>query len=171
VGGCALPDAVESDIRRKLDALVAATGLVGLNGLDFLLQGDRWLALEVNPRPTATVELYDPDYPQGLFEWHLRACQGELPEGRPHPPRRPRAVRAHAVVYALGSGRVSALFPFPDWCRDIPNPGTRFMPGDPVCTVHAVALDRDRAVKLVRRRHAALQRALSEVGALTRVLA
>jgi uncharacterized protein len=162
VAGSVLPRAVEADLRTKLDALVAATGLVGLNGLDFLLQGDRWLALEVNPRPTATLELYDPDYPRGLFERHLRASEGELPTVAPPPPG---AIRAHAVVYALGAGRVSAVFSFPDWCRDVPNPGTRFAPGDPVCTVHAAAPDRERAVTLVRRRQAALQRVLHQVAA------
>jgi uncharacterized protein len=161
VSGSVLPRAVEIEIRAKLDALVAATGLVGLNGLDFLLAGDRWLALEVNPRPTATMELYDPDYPRGLFERHLHACEGRLPSVVP----RPGAVRAHAVVYALARGHVSAAFVFPQWCRDVPNPGTRFVAGDPVCTVHAAAADRGRAVTLVRRREAALQRALVEVAA------
>jgi predicted ATP-grasp superfamily ATP-dependent carboligase len=85
VGGVSLPPAVDRDIHRRLDALVAATGLVGLNGLDFILQGTRWLVLELNPRPTATAELYDPDYPQGLFGWHLRACRGSLP-ARPAAP-------------------------------------------------------------------------------------
>ncbi|HKW41171.1 MAG TPA: ATP-grasp domain-containing protein [Gemmatimonadales bacterium] len=161
VAGSTLSGRVESDLRTKLDTLVAATGLVGLNGLDFLLQGDRWLALEVNPRPTATMELYDPDYPRGLFEWHLRACAGDLLAS----PARPRAVRAHAVVYALCSGRVRAAFPLSRWCRDVPNPGTRFAPGDPVCTVHAAAPDRDRALALLRRRQAALQCALNEAAA------
>jgi predicted ATP-grasp superfamily ATP-dependent carboligase len=68
-------------------------------------------------------------------------------------------------VYSLGSGCVSAVFSFPDWCRDVPNPGTRFAPGDPVCTVHAAAPDRERAVTLVRRRQAALQRVLHQIAA------
>lgn len=158
VGGIALPPAVESDLRAKLDVLVAATGLVGLNGIDFLLRGDEWLALEVNPRPTATVELYDPDYPHGLFDWHLRACEGELPGH----PARPRAARAHAVVYAANNVQLSAAFLFPDWCRDLPDPGTRFAPGDPVCTVHAAAADAERAVALVRRREAVIRSAMIE---------
>lgn len=161
VGGIALPAAVQSDLRAKLDALVVATGLVGLNGLDFLLQGERWLALEVNPRPPATVELYDPDYPRGLFEWHLRACRGELPDRS----ARPRAARAHAVVYALAPGCVPPGFAFPRWCRDLPNPGTRCVPGDPVCTVHAAAADSSRAAALVRQRQAVLQRALIQAAA------
>ena len=161
VGGVALPAVVESELRAKLDALVAATGLVGLNGLDFLLRGRRWLALEVNPRPTATVELYDPDYPQGLFDWHLRACEGELPDRT----ARPRAVRAHAVVYAPAGGHVTAAFRFPRWCRDLPHPGTWVAPGEPVCTVHAAASDRARAVALVRRRCALLERTGIEAAA------
>lgn len=161
VGGSVLPEVVESDIRSKLDALVAATGLVGLNGLDFLLQGDRWLALEVNPRPPATVELYDPDYPRGLFDCHLRACEGCLPVSAAPA----RVVRAHAVVYAPAPGRVTPALVFPDWCRDIPHAGMRFLPGAPVCTVHAAARDRDRVVTLIRRRRVAMQRALIEVAA------
>lgn len=157
VGGVVLPRTVESDVRAKLDALVAATGLVGLNGLDFLLQGERWLALEVNPRPTATMELYDQDYPCGLFDWHLRACRGELPDRVV----RPRAVRAHAVVYVPGAARVHAGFAFPRWCRDLPNPGARLASGDPLCTVHAAAPDCEGAAALVRRRQALLERAMT----------
>jgi predicted ATP-grasp superfamily ATP-dependent carboligase len=161
VGGTILPPSVESDVRARLDALVAATGLVGLNGLDFLLRRSGWLALEVNPRPTATVELYDPDYPDGLFDWQLRACEGELP-ARPAPPR---AVRAHAVVYASGALRVTGAWPFPRWCRDLPPVGARFAPGQPVCTVHAAASHPARAVALVQRRQRLLHRLTLEQAA------
>jgi predicted ATP-grasp superfamily ATP-dependent carboligase len=156
VGQARLPAAVESDLRARLDLLVAATGLVGLNGLDFLQRGEEWLALEVNPRPTATLDLYDADYPRGLFDWHLRACEGELPERA----ARPKAARAHAVVYLPGPVRMSGAFRFPHWCRDIPMPGTHFATGDPVCTVHAAASEPARALALVNRRQAIIQHAL-----------
>jgi predicted ATP-grasp superfamily ATP-dependent carboligase len=161
MSGVELPPAVARDIRRKLDALVAATGLVGLNGLDFLLHLGDWSALEVNPRPTATMELYDPDYPRGLFDWHLRACDGELP-AHPVPPR---AIRAHAVVYATAAIRMSAAFEPPDWCRDVPHPGASFAPGEPVCTVHAAAAAAERASALLRRRQTQLERLLHEAAA------
>jgi predicted ATP-grasp superfamily ATP-dependent carboligase len=163
VGGITLPPDVARDVRVRLDALVAATGLVGLNGLDFLLRGrpPRWLALEVNPRPTATLQLYDADYPRGLFDWHLRACAGELPQRA----ARPRAARAHAIVYAPAAGYVSPALAFPRWCRDLPDPGVRFAAGAPVCTVLAAASDAARAAALVRRRQGLLERALVEAAA------
>jgi predicted ATP-grasp superfamily ATP-dependent carboligase len=153
VAGITPPPTVASDVPAKLDALVAATGLVGLNGLDFVVRGnDEWSALELNPRPTATMELYDPDYPQGLFEWHLRACEGRLPGGA----ARLQTVRAHAVVHAPAQGGLAAELEFPRWCRDLPQAGARFAAGDPVCTVHASAPDAPRAVALLRRRQAAI---------------
>lgn len=161
VGGLTLPDALEREIRGRLEALVAETGLIGLNGLDFILREGRWSVLELNPRPTATFELYDPDYPHGLFDWHLRACQGELPDRA----ATRRAIRAHAVVYATDAGRTGPRFNFPDWCRDIPVPGTQFSPGDPVCTVHAAATDAHRAVALLRRRYTMVERALRRAAA------
>jgi predicted ATP-grasp superfamily ATP-dependent carboligase len=155
-GGVSLPRRVALEISSGLDRLVAATGLVGLNGLDFLLGRGAWSVLEVNPRPTSTTELYDPDYPRGLFEWHLRACEGELPSRLP----RLRACRALAVAHAALPWQVPTDFIFPRWCRDLPRSGTGFAPGDPVCTVHAVAADPRRAAALVRRRLARLGRAV-----------
>lgn len=156
VGGIRLPRRVDRELGAGLDALVTATGLVGLNGLDFILRGDRWLALELNPRPTATMELYDPDYRRGLFGWHLHACRGELPTA----PAAPRATRAHAVLYAPAACRPGADVKFPSWCRDVPMPGTSFEAGDPVCTVHAAAADEARVIALLRRRGALVKRGL-----------
>ncbi len=156
VGGIQLPEPVESNLRSRLDALVAATGLVGLNGLDFLLCNDEWFVLELNPRPTATMELYDPDYPEGLFQWHLRACAGELPET----PAMSRVSRAHAVVHSAAACTVSGGFSFPPCCRDLPQPGTRLAIGDPICTVHAEAADPEQAIGLVRTNKEAVESAL-----------
>jgi predicted ATP-grasp superfamily ATP-dependent carboligase len=155
VGGLGPGGRLRREIEEAVDALVLRTGLVGLNGLDFILRGGRWLVLELNPRPTATFELYDADYPGGLFHWHLRACAGELPARA----AAPRAVRAQAIVHApcVGGARGMRL---PRWCRDLPAAGTRFVPGDPVCTVHASAPTATRALTLIRRRTRAIERAL-----------
>ena len=107
--------------------------------------------------PPATIELYDPDFPRGLFDWHLRAGAGELPDRLPAA----RAARALAVVLAAEPWRATGDFDFPRWCRDLPRPGTRLATGDPVCTVHASAADPRRATLLVRQRLARLGRMLT----------
>jgi uncharacterized protein len=152
VGGITLPAALTREISAAVQHLVEAVGLMGINGLDFLVRGRRWSALEVNPRPTATMELYDPDYPRGLFAWHLAACDGRLPERIPAP----RACRAISIVQAPG-GWTAGSFDFPAWCRDLPWPSTTFAPGDPLCTVHASAADPEAAVRLVERRRTRLE--------------
>ena len=161
VGQVPLPPAVEAGLRSRLDALVSATGLVGLNGIDFLLHEESWSVLEVNPRPTATMELYDPDYDRGLFDAHLRACDGELPPGTAPA----LATRASTIVHATIPWQVRDGFAFPSWCHDIPQPGTRFAPGDPVCSVLAEGLDAARAVVLVRERQLAIERTILEEAA------
>jgi predicted ATP-grasp superfamily ATP-dependent carboligase len=156
VGGLRPGARLRREIEEALDSLVLRTGLVGLNGLDFILHDGRWLALELNPRPTATFELYDADYSAGLFHWHLRACRGELPARAAVP----RAVRAQAIVHAPVSGGARGMR-FPRWCRDLPMAATRFAPGDPVCSVHASAATVSAALTLIRRRTRTLERALA----------
>ena len=161
VGQIPLPPTVEADLRIRLDALVSATGLVGLNGIDFLLHEESWSVLEVNPRPTATMELYDPDYDRGLFDAHLRACDGALPPGTAPA----RAARASTIVHATLPWQLRDGFGFASWCHDIPQPGTRFTPGDPVCSVLAEGVDASSALALVRERQLAIERMILEEAA------
>ncbi len=161
IGQAPLPPDVEADLRIRLDALVSATGLVGLNGIDFLLHEESWSVLEVNPRPTATMELYDPDYDRGLFDAHLRACDGELPASV----ALARAARASSIVHATVPWQARDGFGFPPWCHDIPQPGTRFAPGDPVCSVLAEGVDSAGALARVRERQLAIERMILEEAA------
>ena len=76
VGTAPLPES-DADHQDRLDALVTATGLVGLNGLDFLLRrrmaGRCWSSIRAPPRRwNCTI----PTIRDGLFDAHLRACHG-----------------------------------------------------------------------------------------------
>lgn len=157
VGRVPIAAPLDARIRDRLDALVAETGLRGLNGLDFLLDGDRWSVLELNPRPTATMELYDPDYEDGLLRLHVEACHGSLPATA-----RPGPARAQSIVHAREGWRVDPGFDFPSWCRDIPSPGISIRLGDPLCTVHAEAGQPAAAMGLVRERESELYRMMQE---------
>jgi predicted ATP-grasp superfamily ATP-dependent carboligase len=101
----------------------------------------------VNPRPTATLDLHDADFPLGLFDAHLQACAGILPTEGTGGETRGR-VRAHAIIPADGPWRLPDEFAFPAWCRDLPQPGHCFTAGEPVCTVHSEASDPAAAMSL-----------------------
>ena len=140
VSGISLPQEVRARIAAMLDRLVPASALVGLNGLDFILDaGGEPQVLEVNPRPTATIDLYDADFADGLFAVHLRACRGELPEYAPTPRAAADRSRAHAIVYATVAMRVPHEMSWPSWCTDIPLGGSFIAAGSPLCSVHAQA--------------------------------
>jgi predicted ATP-grasp superfamily ATP-dependent carboligase len=141
VGGVVLTGSVQARIDTMLDKLVCTTRLIGLNGLDFILDADGVpCVLEINPRPTATLDLYDADVRDGLMALHLRACRGELPD-----PWQPKRSRAHAIVYATEGWRVPSRMRWPAWCTDIPEAGSHVPAGAPVCSVHADASSSDQA--------------------------
>jgi predicted ATP-grasp superfamily ATP-dependent carboligase len=155
-----LPQQTQRRITSLLDDLVQASGLVGLNGLDFILAGETPFVLEVNPRPTATIDLYDADFEDGLLVLHLRACGGEIPEIPVM-----RVARAHAIVYAVVALRVPVGIEWPEWCTDLPECGSVIPVGAPVCSVHAQGATGAQARDLVLARRNRMEESLWEQAA------
>lgn len=127
-------------VAQAVRGLTARFRLCGLGSLDFLLSGDRVAVLEVNPRPPASLALYRALQP---LQAHMRALAGELPV-LPADRGRPRGTQ---VYFAPARGEIDAaasqaLAAMTD-CHDVPSPGTRFDPGDPVCSVSAEGDDVD----------------------------
>ncbi len=159
IGPVPLPAALRTRLRERVAAIVRATGLIGCNSIDFLLDRKRALVLEINPRPSATMDLYDADWPDGLFDAHLRACRGMLPaprNGRPH-----GRVRGHAIVTAASSVHLRPELAFPPWCSDLPRAGARFAAGAPVCTVHADGAAAQAVRRQLGRRRRQMEAALT----------
>lgn len=158
-----LPARIRHEVEAILERLVPEAGLVGLNGLDFMVdEAGQVQVLEVNPRPPATVELYDADCRDSLFEWHLRACDGRLPRGALV---RCVQVRAHAIVYAPVPVRVPPRLRWPRWCSDLPRGGLRIPAGAPVCTVHSRGPNPRSAWALAVRRKDVIRSALGAAAA------
>ncbi|MEX1203918.1 MAG: ATP-grasp domain-containing protein [Dongiaceae bacterium] len=132
-GGAARPAAIgrraAREIAAAIGALVRDTGLVGLNSLDMMVDGDDFLVLEVNPRPGATIDIFDAA--PGLFGLHVAACAGRLKRGW----RAPAGAAASAIAYADRPLRIGAAVRWPRWSADRPAAGSRIAPGEPVCTV------------------------------------
>lgn len=134
--------------------LTAALGLAGLNSLDFMVEAGICRVLELNPRPSATMALYDEDFDTGLLAAHLAACQGRLPAVRPGP------ARALRMVYAPQPVIVRDGFQWPATCADIPRPGTAVKAGEPLCSLLAQGGDRGAAEALLKTQETELLRGL-----------
>jgi predicted ATP-grasp superfamily ATP-dependent carboligase len=148
-----VPEAVQATTSRAVARLTQSLGLRGLNGLDFILEGGTPYILELNPRPTATLDLYDEAVPGGLFVQHLHACAGRLEMGAI-----PQSeARAHAIVFATAPWRVPAAFDWPGWVTDIPAGGSVIAAGAPICSVHAHAASTRAARELVLGRRGQMQ--------------
>ena len=145
-GGAVRPAALAPFLARALadtvDRLLQAIPLVGLNSADFLVDGDEFRLLEVNPRPGATLDVFEPAA-GSLFALHVAACQGELVgelvgERDCVPPRFEGACAA-AIVYADRDIAAVPAIRWPDWTADRPHAGIAIKAGEPLCTVKAAA--------------------------------
>lgn len=157
--GCIGPVALAPGLRQALDdmlaALVTELQLVGLNSLDLLLCGDRLTVLELNPRPSASMDLYRDALPGGLLHAHLEAVAGRLPVARHRQPM--SQLCGFEVVFAGGPARVNdaavaAMAALP-WCHDRPARNLLVHWGDPLCSVSAEGASvGDVQTRLARRR-------------------
>lgn len=153
---CTLDSPLGGRIVQAAQALAGVFALRGLASFDFMLDGETILALELNARPSATMTLYDADFPAGLVQMHVLACAGTLPGSDPR--NAPRGLRGELTIYAraaaeLGEAEVEALQAL--GCADLPHAGSRFAPGAPVCSVSAQAGDLGAVLAELARREAA----------------
>jgi predicted ATP-grasp superfamily ATP-dependent carboligase len=136
-GGAVQPATLAPDIAASLtsavDRLVAATSLVGLNSADFYVDGGRFWLLDINPRPGATLDIFEP-LEGSLFALHMAACVGNLAAT----PRYPAGAKAAAIVYAEDDVPSIPDLDWPDWTADRPQPRIAVKAGEPLCTVYAV---------------------------------
>jgi uncharacterized protein len=133
--GAARPAGLDSELQQALTEavgrMVAAIPLVGLNSLDFLVDGDKLWLLEVNPRPGATLDLFETeDDSEPLFALHIAACSGRLAAA----PKQ-GGCRAFQIVYADTDIASTPALDWPSWAMDRQTAGTYVAKGDPLCSV------------------------------------
>jgi uncharacterized protein len=126
-----VPHIVDS-LTAAIQRLAAAVPLLGLNSADFLVDGERYWLLEINPRPGATLDIFEPS--QGsLFALHMAACSGKLTAAA----RDPEDAKATAIVYAEHDIASVPALNWPCWTADRPVIGSAIKAGEPLCTVYA----------------------------------
>jgi uncharacterized protein len=146
------------------DVLAERFRPVGLVGVDLLVDAAGHITvIEVNPRPTASMELFERSGAGSIAGRHLAACGCATPSGvtfeQPLP--LPASTWAKAVLFASQPTPVTqplidrltcetAPWTQADGCwpaiADIPRPGQTIAAGAPVVTIFATAPTADQAL-------------------------
>jgi uncharacterized protein len=151
-GGAVRPATLSPAAARKITSAVKrvsrAFAIKGLASADFLVSGEQALLLEINPRPGATLDIFD-SLRTPLLRLHVEAASedkllpGKLKFGD---------AMASAIVYAERGGAASRGTVWPDWTADRPKPSEWIDKNRPICTVLARSDTKARAKRLIEER-------------------
>lgn len=150
-GGAVRPASCSAGLSAELaeaTAMVAkAFGLRGLNSIDFIVGETEWWLIEINPRPGATMDLFDDD--QGrLFAAHIAAVRGNAIPALPDL----RGAAALEIVYTPARIEYFPSVSWPDWIVDRPAAGSIIAEQAPCYTVLATGKTPCEALRLCRER-------------------
>lgn len=135
--------------------LADAFDLIGINSCDAICDGEQVYVLEINPRLSASMDLYRNN---NLMEKHIAASLMTLEASEIALVVNKETSFAHQIVYATHPLKIKNDIIWPEWVRDIPNAGNQLYEGMPVCTVIAEAETAAHAKTLVADRTSILKR-------------
>jgi predicted ATP-grasp superfamily ATP-dependent carboligase len=154
VGSFDLPKLLQEQLIDAAKKLTQKFGLIGLNSMDAVVQNGVAYVLEINPRLSATFDLYT-NLDFNLFNLHVEICLQHSTLPKSVEPL--KQAQAHAIVYAEQNTDVSAEINWPDWTVDTPHHANQFqhvkiLAGEPICTALAYADNSEDAKQLVQSR-------------------
>ncbi len=121
--------------------------LKGLVSFDFLVSDHETLLLEINPRPTAALDLQD-DQSGTIFQAHIATCKGADISKGATTTRQRKTVKALGYLYA-DQGPLSIPFlEWPLWACDQPQQGTSISTGQPIASALVHAETPEEAISL-----------------------
>jgi predicted ATP-grasp superfamily ATP-dependent carboligase len=124
-----LSDTNKKNIEDWLVKLVPHLGLHGLNSIDFILYREQCYFLEINPRPPASVELFDTD----LLTAHIESIQGQLLDVA----FAKQVHKGYQIIYAQNNVQIPEGFIWPEWSQDRPKSSSIIRKQQPVCSIIA----------------------------------
>lgn len=159
-GGSAGSLFLDEDLEARLISIsldvAGELGLIGLVSFDFIVQDDDAFLIEVNPRPGASIDVFD-DTNGTLFRVHLEAALGGDPAGLLAELWHPPVAASAAYLYADRGGFTVPDIEWPDWVRDRPRPGTVIRKSEPIATACATGLNLDEVQRTCIERVSALE--------------
>jgi uncharacterized protein len=127
------------------ETIAASSGCTGTVGIDFVA-GKEPVAIEINPRFQATVDTVETATGCNLFQLHINACRGILPEVTPHPAK----YAARGILFADRDMMIrSDLRRLSPIIADIPWPDTFLEKGQAITSVFGWGGTREAALALL----------------------
>ncbi|MFA4934294.1 MAG: ATP-grasp domain-containing protein [Candidatus Methanoperedens sp.] len=128
-------------------------GLVGSNGIDFILTGKNVQVIEVNPRFQGSLDTVELSTGINIFDAHIKSFAGELPQVR-----EPVCFAAKTILYAdkkavMNKKLSEALIKYMNTgqAADVPQAGLVVQPDGPVTTMLSTAKTRRLALEKVKK--------------------
>ncbi|VVB68885.1 ATP-grasp domain protein [uncultured archaeon] len=140
-----------SGLAEMAEDIISELGLLGSNGVDFLLTEQGAVVVEVNSRFQGSLDTVEMATGFNVFAAHLASFAGLLPD-RPVP----RLTAGRAIIFAPRNLKIEEDLRR-DWTADVPCPGSRINRDDPVLSILAKGSNRDGVLAQLRERAAKLR--------------
>jgi predicted ATP-grasp superfamily ATP-dependent carboligase len=138
-------------IGQMAEEIIAKLGLLGSNGVDFLLTQNGPVVVEVNSRFQGSLDTVELSGGSNVFQAHLQSFGGKLPTKPAHFSR----TAGRIIVYAPHDLTIEADL-VRDWTADVPGKGSRIAAGDPVLSILALGSSRNEVTAQLKTRTAML---------------
>lgn len=124
-----LDEEIKIQLNHWVSSLVKEFGLIGLNSIDFILDSDQCYVLEINPRPSASMQLYD----SNLVTGHINSCLYQSLDIDINI----ETYSAYQIVFAETKVVIKKEIKWPKWVVDRPQAESIINTGMPICSIIA----------------------------------
>jgi len=121
---------LQQQLNDILTDLVPEFALKGINSLDFIESDGQCFVLEINPRPSASLNLYS----SNLFSVHINIFLGD---GELNSINRLSSCQAYKIIFAEEDMTLEHAIDWPGWVSDRPQKGAIIHTGMPICSIIA----------------------------------
>ena len=130
-------------ITKACNRITQKTGLKGLNSLDFIIsQKNELFILEVNPRPSASIELIESKFIP-IIQLHINACHGRLITKSLETPS---CINSFRYIFAEKNFSIPSDMVWPVECSDIAKSASLIKKDEPICSCLVQASDHAAAM-------------------------
>lgn len=135
-----------------LVSLVKYFSLNGMNSLDFIVSDGECYLLEINPRPSASMQLYSDVF----LKAHINSClpaKSEIIQ--------PSTVYSgYKIIFATTEYKIKDKINWPEWAADIPYVGSKIHIDMPICSIIAHGINELQVEKSLQTREKIISKLL-----------